>query len=55
VNSRPEGWLHRGGFAVDKAARVTSAASGGQIVVSSVVRELVGFDPSYRFGEPFPR
>jgi class 3 adenylate cyclase len=41
------------GFAVNKAARVTSAADGGQIVVSSVVKELVGADPSYRFGTPF--
>ena len=41
------------GFAVNKAARVTSAADGGQIVVSSVVQELVGADPSYRFGDPF--
>jgi adenylate cyclase len=41
------------GFAVNKAARVTSAADGGQIVVSSVVRELVGSDPAYRFGAPF--
>jgi class 3 adenylate cyclase len=41
------------GFAVNKAARVTSAADGGQVVVSSVVQELVGSDPSYRFGEPF--
>ena len=41
------------GFAVNKAARVTSAAAGGQVVVSSVVRELVGFEASYRFGESF--
>lgn len=41
------------GFAVNKAARVTSAAGGGQIVVSSVVRELVGSDPSCRFGGSF--
>ncbi len=41
------------GFAVNKAARVASAASGGEIVVSSVVKELVGFDPGYSFGESF--
>jgi len=41
------------GFAVNKAARVTSAANGGQVVVSSIVRELVGSDPAYRFGDPF--
>lgn len=41
------------GFAVNKAARVASAAAGGQIVVSSVVRELVGYDPSFRFGSSF--
>lgn len=41
------------GFAVNKAARVTAAAEGGQIVVSSVVQELVGTDPGYRFGDPF--
>lgn len=39
------------GFAVNKAARVASAASGDQIVVSSIVRELVGFDPEFRFGD----
>lgn len=39
------------GFAVNKAARVTSAADGGQIVASSVVRELVGYDASYTFGD----
>lgn len=41
------------GFAVNKAARVASAASGGQIVVSSVVRELVGYDPALRFEGSF--
>jgi hypothetical protein len=41
------------GFAVNKAARVASAAVGGQIVVSSVVKELIGFDPSVRFGNSF--
>ncbi len=41
------------GFAVNKAARVTSAAGGGQIVVSSVVRELVGHDNQFAFGTPF--
>lgn len=41
------------GLAVNKAARVTSAAAGGQIVVSSVIRELVGADPSFRFGDSF--
>jgi adenylate cyclase len=41
------------GFAVNKAARVTAAADGGQIVVSSVIQELVGTDPEYRFGDPF--
>jgi class 3 adenylate cyclase len=38
------------GFAVNKAARVAAAASGGEILVSSVVRELVGYDGSFRFG-----
>jgi class 3 adenylate cyclase len=41
------------GLAVNKAARVTSAAAGGQIVVSSVVRELVGADNAFRFGDSF--
>jgi class 3 adenylate cyclase len=41
------------GLAVNKAARVTSAAAGGQIVVSSVIRELVGADLSFRFGDSF--
>ncbi len=41
------------GFAVNKAARVASAASGGEVVASSVVKELVGFDPGFTFGEPF--
>ena len=41
------------GLAVNKAARVTSAADGGQIAVSSVVRELVGTDPSFTFGDSF--
>ena len=41
------------GFAVNKAARVASAAAGGQIVVSSVVRELVGPDPAFRFEDAF--
>lgn len=41
------------GFAVNKAARVTSAAAGGQVVVSSVVRELVGSHPACRFGGSF--
>ncbi|UCG40463.1 MAG: nuclear transport factor 2 family protein [Acidimicrobiia bacterium] len=41
------------GLAVNKAARVTSAADGGQIAVSSVVRELVGSDPSFTFGDSF--
>lgn len=41
------------GLAVNKAARVTSAAAGGQIVVSTVIRELVGADPSFRFGDSF--
>jgi adenylate cyclase len=40
------------GFAVNKAARVTSAADGDQVVVSSIVRELVGADPSFQFGQP---
>jgi len=31
---------------------VASAAAGGQIVVSSVVKELVGSDPEFRFGAP---
>lgn len=41
------------GFAVNKAARVASAAAGGQILLSSVVRELVGHDPAFRFADPF--
>lgn len=41
------------GFAVNKAARVTSAAAGGQVVVSSVVRELVGSHPDCQFGGSF--
>jgi adenylate cyclase len=39
------------GFAVNKAARVAAAAGGGEIVVSSVVRELVGHDAAYAFGD----
>ncbi len=41
------------GLAVNQAARVTSAADGGQIAVSSVVRELVGSDPSFAFADSF--
>ena len=41
------------GFAVNKAARVASAAAGGQVVVSAVVRELVGYDPALRFEDSF--
>lgn len=41
------------GLAVNKAARVTSAAAGGQIVVSAVVRELVGRLEGARFGDSF--
>jgi class 3 adenylate cyclase len=41
------------GATVHKAARVAAAASGGQIVVSSIVRELVGGGPEFGFGDPF--
>ena len=41
------------GTTVNKAARVAAAAAGGQVVVSSVVRELIGAAPEFEFGEPF--
>ena len=41
------------GTTVNKAARVAAAAAGGQVVVSSVVRELIGAAPEFEFGDPF--
>jgi adenylate cyclase len=41
------------GATVHKAARVAAAASGGQIVVSSVVKELVGATSEFAYAEPF--
>jgi adenylate cyclase len=41
------------GATVNKAARVTAAAAGGQIVVSSVTRELAGESDEFSYGEPF--
>jgi adenylate cyclase len=41
------------GTTVNKAARVAAAASGGQVVVSSLVRELIGATPEFAFGETF--
>ena len=40
------------GTTVNKAARVAAAAAGGQVVVSSVVRELVGATDEFSFGDP---
>ena len=40
------------GVAIAKAARITSAAQGGQTLVSSATREII--DPlGYEVGEPF--
>jgi adenylate cyclase len=41
------------GLTVNKAARVAAAAQGGQVVVSSIVRELVGTSGEFTFGDPF--
>lgn len=41
------------GVTVHKAARVAAAAVGGQVVVSSIVRQLVGESSEFSFGEPF--
>jgi adenylate cyclase len=41
------------GVTVNKAARVAAAAAGGQVVVSSIVRELVGATDEFSFGDPF--
>ena len=39
------------GRAVNKAARIASAATGGQIYVSNAVAALLGDDPEFEFGE----
>lgn len=39
------------GKAVNKAARIAAAAHGGEIVVSSSVKALLGDDPEFGFGE----
>jgi len=41
------------GATVNKAARVTAAAGGGQVVVSSVTRELAGDGGEFAYGDPF--
>ncbi len=41
------------GLTVHKAARVAAAAAGGQILVSSIVRQLVGETSEFSFGAPF--
>ena len=41
------------GLTVNKAARVAAAAAGGQVVISSIVRELVGGTDEFSFGDPF--
>ena len=41
------------GLTVNKAARVAAAATGGQVVISSIVRELVGGTHEFSFGDPF--
>lgn len=41
------------GQAVNKAARIASAATGGQIVVSGAVSALLADIPEFRFGTPF--
>ena len=38
------------GLTVNKAARIAGAAEGGQIMVSSTVRDLVGSSQGVRFG-----
>jgi class 3 adenylate cyclase len=40
------------GQAVNYAARVAGSAAGGEILASSLVRELVATDRSFSFGEP---
>ena len=40
------------GQAVNKAARITSAAAGGQIMVSSAVAALLSDNPEFGFGPP---
>ena len=39
------------GYAVNKAARIASSASGGQIVVSRVAQAMLGESPEFRFGD----
>jgi class 3 adenylate cyclase len=41
------------GATVNKAARVAAAAAGGQIVISSIVKELVGGTDEFSYGESF--
>ncbi len=41
------------GVTVHTAARVTAAARGGQVLVSSIVRQLVGESSEFSFGDPF--
>jgi class 3 adenylate cyclase len=40
------------GATVHKAARVAAAADGGQVVVSSIVRQLAGDRDEFSFGDP---
>ena len=40
------------GVTVNKAARIAATADGGNIMVSSTVRDLVGSLPGVRFGQP---
>ena len=40
------------GLTVNKAARITAAAHGGQVLVSDVVRGLVEQSPEFGFGDP---
>lgn len=40
------------GQAVNKAARIASAASGGEIMVSNAVAALLGDNPEFAFGDP---
>ena len=41
------------GLTVNKAARIAAAAAGGQVVISAIVRELVGGTDEFSFGNPF--
>jgi adenylate cyclase len=41
------------GLTVNKAARVAAAAAGGQVVISSIVRELVGGTDEFSYRDPF--